>query len=189
VLVIGGSQGALNVNRGVCRMADLLMYERRLQILHHTGAEHLQWVRQAIGHREHVGPPAIRQVAVPFLDPVGDAYASADLVISRAGASTLAEVTAWGLPAIMIPYPYAADGHQEENAAVVERAGAGVGVADAALDGTALVDAVRALIDDPARRERMSQASKALGRPDAADVVARIVVSSAIEGSAEKVNA
>jgi UDP-N-acetylglucosamine--N-acetylmuramyl-(pentapeptide) pyrophosphoryl-undecaprenol N-acetylglucosamine transferase len=189
VLVMGGSQGALTVNRGVCRMADLLMYERRLQVLHHTGAEHLQWVRQAIGHREHVGPPAIRQIAVPFLDPVGDAYASADLVISRAGASTLAEVTAWGLPAIMIPYPYAADGHQEENAAVVERAGAGVGVADAALDGTALVDAVRALIDDPARRERMSQASKALGRPDAADVVARIVVSSAIEGSAEKVNA
>lgn len=189
VLVIGGSQGALNVNRGVCRMADLLMYERRLQILHHTGAEHLQWVRQAIGHREHVGPPAIRQIAVPFLDPVGDAYASADLVVSRAGASTLAEVTAWGLPAIMIPYPHAADGHQKENAAVVERAGAGVQVADASLDGTALVDAVRALIDDPTRRERMSHASRALGRPDAADVVARIVVSIAAERSAEKVNA
>jgi len=189
VLVIGGSQGALNVNRGVCRMADLLMYDQRFQILHHTGAEHLQWVRQSIGHREHVGPPAIRHIAVPFLDPVGDAYASADLVVSRAGASTLAEVTAWGLPAIMIPYPHAADGHQEENAVVVERAGAGVRVADSALDGTALVDAVRTLIEDPARREKMSRASRALGRPDAADAVAGIVVSTAAERSAQKVSA
>ena len=189
VLVIGGSQGALNVNRGVCRMADLLMYDQRFQILHHTGAEHLQWVRQSIGHREHVGPPAIRHIAVPFLDPVGDAYASADLVVSRAGASTLAEVTAWGLPAIMVPYPHAADGHQEENAVVVERAGAGVRVADSALDGTALVDAVRTLIEDPARREKMSRASRALGRPDAADAVAGIVVSTAAERSAQKVSA
>lgn len=189
LLVIGGSQGALNVNRGVCRMADLLMYESRLQILHHTGAEHLQWVRQAIGHREHVGPPAIRQITVPFLDPVGDAYACADLVVCRAGASTLAEVTAWGLPAILVPFPHAADDHQEENAAVLERAGAAVRVADRVLEGTALVDTVLALISDHARREKMSQASRGLGRPDAADVVAGIVLSMASQRSAQEAKA
>jgi UDP-N-acetylglucosamine--N-acetylmuramyl-(pentapeptide) pyrophosphoryl-undecaprenol N-acetylglucosamine transferase len=165
------------------------MYDSRLQILHHTGAEHLQWVRQAIGHREHVGPPAIRHIAVPFLDPVGDAYACADLVVCRAGASTLAEVTAWGLPAILVPYPHAADNHQEENAAVLERAGAAVRVADRALEGTALVDAVLALIGDHARREKMSQASRGLGRPDAADVVAGIVLSTASQRSAQEAKA
>jgi UDP-N-acetylglucosamine--N-acetylmuramyl-(pentapeptide) pyrophosphoryl-undecaprenol N-acetylglucosamine transferase len=189
LLVIGGSQGALNLNRGVCRMADLLMYERRLQILHHTGAEHLPWVRQAIGHREHVGPPAIRQIAVPFLDPIGDAYACADLVVCRAGASTLAEVTAWGLPAVLVPYPHAADDHQEENAVILERAGAAARVADGALDGTALVDIVRTLIEDPARRETMGQASKSLGRPDAADAVAELVLSVAAQRSAQEASA
>lgn len=189
LLVIGGSQGALNLNRGICRMADLMMYERRLQILHHTGAEHLQWVRQAIGHREHVGPPAIRQIAVPFLDPIGDAYACADLVVCRAGASTLAEVTAWGLPAVLVPYPHAADDHQEENAAVLERAGAAARVADSALDGTALVEIVRALVDDPARREKMARASKSRGRPDAADAFAEIVLPAAMQHSAQEANA
>jgi UDP-N-acetylglucosamine--N-acetylmuramyl-(pentapeptide) pyrophosphoryl-undecaprenol N-acetylglucosamine transferase len=189
LLVIGGSQGALNLNRGISRMADLLMYEQRLQILHHTGGEHLQWVKQTIGHREHVGPPAIRQIAVPFLDPVGDAYACADLVVCRAGASTLAEVTAWGLPAVLVPYPHAADDHQEENAAVLERAGAAVRVADDALEGTALVDTVLGVIGDPARREKMSRASRGQGRPDAADAVAGIVLSTATQRSTQEASA
>ncbi|MGQ0572025.1 MAG: UDP-N-acetylglucosamine--N-acetylmuramyl-(pentapeptide) pyrophosphoryl-undecaprenol N-acetylglucosamine transferase, partial [Armatimonadota bacterium] len=123
LLVIGGSQGASSLNKAVCRLADLLMYEGRLQILHQTGSADLPWVREAIGHREHTGPPAVRQVAVPFLDAIGDAYACADVVLCRAGASTLAEVTAWGLPAIVVPYPHAAGGHQEENAAILTRAG------------------------------------------------------------------
>lgn len=174
LLVIGGSQGAASVNRGVSRLADLLMYEQRLQILHHTGAEDLDSVREAIGHREHIGPPSLRHIAVPFLDPIGDAYACADLVLCRAGASTLAEITAWGLPAVLVPYRHAG-AHQEENAAVLVDAGAAVRVGDDVLDGTALVRMISALVDDRARRTTMAAASRALGRPNAADVVAGLV--------------
>jgi UDP-N-acetylglucosamine--N-acetylmuramyl-(pentapeptide) pyrophosphoryl-undecaprenol N-acetylglucosamine transferase len=174
LLVIGGSQGAASLNRAVCALADLLMYDARLQILHHTGAEHLHWVREAIGHREHVGPPALRHIAVPFLDPIGDAYACADLVLCRAGASTLAEVTAWGLPAVVVPYPHAG-AHQEDNAAVLTHAGAAARVGDADLGTTALLERVAGLIDDPLRRAAMSAQSRRLGRPDAADVVAGLV--------------
>ncbi|MDR7483798.1 MAG: undecaprenyldiphospho-muramoylpentapeptide beta-N-acetylglucosaminyltransferase [Armatimonadota bacterium] len=176
VLVVGGSQGAHSLNRAVCRTADLLMDESGLQILHQTGPEHLHWVREAIGRREHVGPPALRHVAVPFLDPIGDAYAAADLVLCRAGASTLAEVTAWGLPAIVVPYPHAARAHQEENAAVLVRAGAAVPLADSDLDGTRLADLLGILVRDASRRAAMAAASRTLGRPGAADVVAGLVL-------------
>lgn len=176
LLVLGGSQGAHSLNRAVCRLADLLMYKEDLQILHQTGPADLDLVRDAIGHREHVGPPAVRQVAVPFLDPIGDAYACADLVLCRAGASTLAEVTAWGLPAIVVPYPFAAGGHQEENAAILTRVGATVRIADAELAGTALLDAVQALLADAQRRAAMAAASRQLGHPEAAGVVAERIL-------------
>lgn len=187
LLVIGGSQGAASVNRGVSRLADLLMYERRLQILHHTGAEDLHSVREAIGHREHVGP-SLRHVAVPFLDPIGDAYACADLVLCRAGASTLAEVTAWGLPAILVPYRHAG-GHQEENAAVLVDAGGAVRVGDDELEGTTSVRTISALLDDRARRAAMAAASRGLGRPNAADVLAGLVETLAHGGRVAEVRA
>jgi UDP-N-acetylglucosamine--N-acetylmuramyl-(pentapeptide) pyrophosphoryl-undecaprenol N-acetylglucosamine transferase len=176
LLVLGGSQGAHSLNGAVCRLADLLMYEGRLQILHQTGTEDLHWVREAIGHREHMGPPAVRHVAVPFFEAIGDAYACADLVLCRAGASTLAEINAWGLPSILVPYPHAAQGHQEENADILTRAGAAVLVRDADLRGTALVDAVQTLLGDARRRAAMAGASRALGRPDAAEVMAGLLL-------------
>ncbi|MDR7556771.1 MAG: undecaprenyldiphospho-muramoylpentapeptide beta-N-acetylglucosaminyltransferase [Armatimonadota bacterium] len=178
LLVLGGSQGADSLNRAACRLADLLMGEGGLQLLHQTGAAHVQWVREAIDRRDR-GPGAIRHVAVPYLDPIGDAYACADLVLCRAGAATLAEVTAWGLPAILVPYPHAADGHQEDNAAVLVAAGAAVRIADAALGDGALLEVVRALIADGARRAAMARASRQLGRPDAAEVVATLVARTA----------
>jgi len=188
LLVLGGSQGAHSLNKAACRLADLLMYEERLQILHQTGAADLTWVREAIGHREHVGPPAVRHVAAAFLDPIGDAYACADLVLCRAGASTLAEVTAWGLPAIVVPYPYAG-GHQEDNAAVLVRGGAALRVADADLAGARLAELVQALLADPARRAAMARASRALGRPEAAERVAGLVLSMGGERAALGVRA
>lgn len=181
MLVLGGSQGAHSLNKAVCHLADLLMYETRLQILHQTGAVDLDWVRAAIGHREHVGPPAVKHVAVPFLDPVGDAYACADFVVCRAGASTLGEITAWGLPAVLVPYPFAAAGEQEANAAVLARAGAAVRVADVDLASGALLDPVQTLMGDAARRAAMAAASRALGRPHAAEAVAGLILAMACE--------
>jgi UDP-N-acetylglucosamine--N-acetylmuramyl-(pentapeptide) pyrophosphoryl-undecaprenol N-acetylglucosamine transferase len=175
LLVIGGSQGAHSLNTATCRLAEVLKHEAHLQILHQTGAADLAWVRDAIGRREHESPRALRHAAAAFLDPVGDAFACADLVLCRAGASSLAEITAWGLPAVLVPYPHAG-GHQEDNAGVLVRAGAAVRIGDADLAGEGLVEAVRSLLADPGRRAAMAQASRGLGHPDAADVVADLVL-------------
>jgi UDP-N-acetylglucosamine--N-acetylmuramyl-(pentapeptide) pyrophosphoryl-undecaprenol N-acetylglucosamine transferase len=186
ILVLGGSQGARSLNQATCRLGDLLLYDQRVQILHHTGAEDLHWVRESIGRRQHVGPGGIIHVPVGFLDPIGDAYACADLVVCRAGASTLAEVTAWGLPSVVVPYPFAANRHQDANAAVLVRAGAAKKIADSDLGTTSLVETVQLLIGDVPRRATMAKASRGLGHPDAAGVVARLVIAVARARGARK---
>lgn len=178
VLVLGGSLGALSINRAISEAATLLMYER-IQILHQTGGEHLEWVRREVGHREHVGPPVIRQITVPFIERIGDAYAAADLVICRAGASTLAEVTAWGLPAILVPYPHAAGAHQDANARLLTEGDAALLIPDAELTGLRLADHLAGLHRDSTRLRAMAAASRRLGRLDAADRVADILVKAA----------
>ncbi len=175
ILVLGGSQGALSLNRAVGEAATLLMYER-IQVLHQTGSEHLEWVQREIGHREHVGPPVLRHAAVPYIERVGDAYAAADLVICRAGASTLAEVAAWGLPAILVPYPHATASHQEANARLLVTAGAAEIISDADLSGIRLAERVIALVRDPARCRAMAEASRRIARPDAAGRVADLLL-------------
>lgn len=167
VLVLGGSQGAMSLNRAVGEAATLMMYEP-IQILHQTGGEHLEWVRREIGHREHLGPPVIRHIPVAFIERMGDAYAAADLVVCRAGASTLAEVTAWGLPAIVVPYPHAAGRHQDANANRLAAAGAAEVIPDAELTGLRLQELIRELVHDRVRLQAMAEASRRLGRPAAA---------------------
>ena len=105
------------------------------------------------------------------------ALAAADLVVGRAGSSTLAEVTALGLPIVVVPYPHAA-GHQKANARQLVEAGAGRLVDDAAFDAAALLEAAR-LLEDPAAHLAMSAASRDLGRPGAADAVADLVLAAA----------
>jgi len=107
---------------------------------------------------------------------MGDAYAAADLVICRAGASTLAEVTAWGLPAILVPYPHAAGGHQDANARLPAHAGAAELVPDADLTGPRLAELLGALLRDRSRLQAMAQASRGLARPDAAERVLDLVL-------------
>ena len=102
------------------------------------------------------------------------ALAAADLVVGRAGSSTLAEVAALALPMVVVPYPHAA-GHQRANARVLADAGAARLVEDEAFDAAALIDAA-ALLHDPATHARMSAAARSLGRPGAADAVAELVV-------------
>lgn len=178
ILTLGGSQGALTLNRAVTEAATLLMYEP-VQILHQTGGEHLEWVRREIGHREHVGPPVLRQVAAPYIERMGEAYAAADLVICRAGASTLAEVTAWGLPAILVPYPHAAGAHQEANARRLAEAGAAEVIPDADLTGIHLAQQLGALLRQPARRREMAEAARRMARPDAAERVVDLLLEAA----------
>ena len=175
ILVLGGSQGARSLNTAVAEMRAALASGPTVQIVHQTGNAHIA------GVQEQIAPPpgSLRYVAVPYIEDVADAYACADLVICRAGASTLAEVTANGRPVIAVPYPYAAAGHQESNARLLESAGAAVVVLDGELSGRRLADEVTALRSNPGRLEAMAAASRRLGRPQAARAVAELVLQAA----------
>ena len=176
VLVLGGSQGAQSLNEAIVEGAARLANPQTLQILHQTGPAHEGWVRARVAHLQ-----ALTYVAVGYIDDVADAYACADLVVCRAGASTLAEVTAHGLPCVAVPYPYAAEGHQEINARLHERAGAAVVVLDGELNGAGLAALLNRLISDPPALRAMAAASRRLGRPEAASQVATLVASAAKE--------
>jgi UDP-N-acetylglucosamine--N-acetylmuramyl-(pentapeptide) pyrophosphoryl-undecaprenol N-acetylglucosamine transferase len=103
---------------------------------------------------------------------MGSALMASDLVVARAGATSIAEITALGLPAVLVPFPYATDDHQTKNAAAMVAHGAAELVADGELDGERFGDIVCDLLSDAERRASMAAASRSLGRPDAADRVA-----------------
>jgi len=139
---------------------------RDLDVTHQTGVADLETTRARYAA---IGLPARVE---PFIADMGSAYAAADVVVARAGAMTCAEVTAVGLPAILVPYPYAADDHQRRNAEVLTRAGAAEMILDAELTGKRLAASLGTLLDDSGRRTAMAERSRALGRPDAAERVA-----------------
>ncbi|MBI2981885.1 MAG: undecaprenyldiphospho-muramoylpentapeptide beta-N-acetylglucosaminyltransferase [Deltaproteobacteria bacterium] len=121
LLVFGGSRGAQSINRLMIEAAPILLRsDRSIRILHQTGRDHFASVEKAY---KELGLLGDRLRAVPFIEEMEKAYQEADLVISRAGASTVAELVSAGRPALFIPFPYAARNHQEENARTVERIG------------------------------------------------------------------
>jgi len=171
LLIFGGSQSVRRFDAAVDEALPELV--RSVHVIHLTGPTAYP---AAVQRRESL-PAADRPRYRPyaFLDAeMAEALASADLVVGRAGSSTLAEVTALGLPMVVVPYPHAA-GHQLANARVLADAGAALLVEDEAFDGTALLRAVE-LLDDPTRLEAMRSASRRLGRPGAADAVAELVL-------------
>jgi len=107
----------------------------------------------------------------PFIDDMASAYAEADLVVCRAGATTIAELTALGKPAVLVPYPYAADDHQRKNAESLVSRGAALMILDRELTAPNLAQAIEALRTDPHALAKMAEAARALGKPDAADRV------------------
>jgi UDP-N-acetylglucosamine--N-acetylmuramyl-(pentapeptide) pyrophosphoryl-undecaprenol N-acetylglucosamine transferase len=174
LLVFGGSQAVRRFNAAVEEALPQLV--ERVHVVHVTGDSGYP---AALADRERL-PEAVRERYRPFpflRDDMLAALAAADLVVGRAGSSTLAEVTALGLPMVVVPYPHAA-GHQRANARVLVEAGGALLVADEDFDAKALLDAA-AILDDPERHARMSAASRALGRPGAADAVAELVLAAA----------
>ena len=174
VLVTGGSQGARAINEALIGALPMLEEEKdRLSFTHQTGENDFYRVRDAF---ENSG---LKAEVKPFVERMVDEFACADLVISRAGATTVAELAAAGKPAIMIPFPYAADDHQRKNAEAIERAGAGRMILQAELTPERLAKELLWLVRDPQKLGRMAEASKRLGRPDAAkrvvDLAIRIV--------------
>jgi len=176
LLVTGASQGARNVNQAMGRLVrQLARFNDRWQILHQTGAGQLAATQQL--YRRFCSLP---YRLLEFCDRMELAYSAADVVVCRAGAVTLAEVTAMGLPAVMLPYPYHRDQHQRRNAEVLAGAGAGVLVVDEAENvertSAQLYEALIPLISDEEARRRYSQCSQALGKLDAAKQIAQWIV-------------
>lgn len=182
VLVFGASQGARSINQALlASLPDLHRLDARFLVV--TGMGGFQPFIDECIRRGYLGeaPPADRPVeiknvrVVPYLYDMPAALAVADLVVCRASAGSIAEVTAKGIPAILIPYPHAAENHQEKNARVLEEKGAAVVINDADLDGERLYQSISSLLMDSRRRARMAQAGKAYSRPDAVwDIVALV---------------
>jgi UDP-N-acetylglucosamine--N-acetylmuramyl-(pentapeptide) pyrophosphoryl-undecaprenol N-acetylglucosamine transferase len=174
LLVFGGSQGASSLNRAVLE-AHGRWDGLDLQILHAAGrTNHAAMVAAWERAQSSGAGPTVRLHA--FIEDMSAAYAAADLVVCRAGATSIAELTALGLPAVLVPYPHATGDHQTHNAQALERAGGASVIADDELDGASLVAVAAPLLGDTDRYARMAQASRGFGRPDAASNVARLVL-------------
>lgn len=171
VLVFGGSQGALHLNGATVAALHLLKDRADLQLILLTGPAHFEDTRRRIPTD---GVSIVRPLA--FLDRMELAYAVADLVVSRSGATTCAEVTVCGLPALLVPYPYATRRHQEANARALQRAGAAAILMDDALTGPLLAARLSDLLADRAQLASMAERSLAWGRPTAADALADVVL-------------
>jgi UDP-N-acetylglucosamine--N-acetylmuramyl-(pentapeptide) pyrophosphoryl-undecaprenol N-acetylglucosamine transferase len=174
VLVFGGSLGALHVNRAIAASIDRLRDREDLQLVVITGPAHVG-VLAGPSRR----PMALRVRVLPFLDRMELAYAAADAVVSRAGATTIAEVAVCGLASLLIPYPHATANHQEANARELSRAGAAEVLMDADLRPDDLASRILRLADDGARRLAMASRAAAWATPDAAARVAALVTDAA----------
>jgi len=168
VLVLGGSLGAAVLNERVPQAMALLPAGERPRIVHQSGAKHLDALRASYA------AAGVEAELVPFIADMAQAYAEADVAICRAGATTIAELAAAGVPAILVPFPFAVDDHQTTNARYLADAGAAILVPQRDLAAAGLAEVVRGLT-----RERllgMAERARALGQPDAARAVAEACV-------------
>jgi UDP-N-acetylglucosamine--N-acetylmuramyl-(pentapeptide) pyrophosphoryl-undecaprenol N-acetylglucosamine transferase len=169
LFIFGGSQGARGLNRAMVSVLPALMQATDWQILWATGP---RWEKEI---REASKTWSKRAQVLPYIEAMGAAYAASDLVICRAGATTISEVTQLGLPVLFIPFPAAAEGHQETNARVLADAGAAEMVLESEIHGR-LLSCLLGLIDDPQRRKDMGEKAKTFGRPFAARDIATDVL-------------
>jgi len=163
LLIFGGSQGSHILNEAMTgALLFLARLKGRLEIVHQTGPRELEQVRAA--YKDSAFDDAR---VVPYLDPIVDEIAAADLVVSRAGAMTIGELAAAGRAAILVPFAAATNNHQELNARVVERAGGAIVITEAQLSPERLGLAIAEIINDPDRAARMGAAAQTLAAPDA----------------------
>jgi UDP-N-acetylglucosamine--N-acetylmuramyl-(pentapeptide) pyrophosphoryl-undecaprenol N-acetylglucosamine transferase len=164
-LVMGGSQGATGINQALIKALPTLK-NIQLQLIHLTGKREERLMADNY-QRENV--PAY---VAAFHHQMEEVYSASDFVIARSGAASLAEFAAFGLPGILIPFPYAADDHQTRNAEIFVRAGAAVMVKEADISGDVLARHITDLITDPQKLRQMSESSARLAPNNAAEVVA-----------------
>jgi UDP-N-acetylglucosamine--N-acetylmuramyl-(pentapeptide) pyrophosphoryl-undecaprenol N-acetylglucosamine transferase len=170
--ITGASQGAATINEALpATLAKITT--QGWQVLHLSGRSHADGVRELY---RNVNVPAR---VIDFTPAMADVWAASDLCVSRSGASTCAELTACGVPSILMPYPFHRDQHQRLNAKVLADAGAAIlldDARDAKVNSEKLTPLLAPLIHDADKRQAMAEAARKLGRPDAADAVARVVV-------------
>lgn len=175
ILITGGSQGASGINQLIFKSVPLLDHSR-LQIIHLTGKNDDR-LASANYQREE-----IPYFVAPFHHRMEEAYSAADLVVSRSGASSLSEVSRFGLPSILIPYPFATDDHQSANAAIFTRAGAAESLNERETTPENFAKLVESLLRDSTRRSAMSAAAKKLDPGTAAENVADVMQRAARKG-------
>jgi UDP-N-acetylglucosamine--N-acetylmuramyl-(pentapeptide) pyrophosphoryl-undecaprenol N-acetylglucosamine transferase len=185
LLITGGSQGALPINRVFVDSMDRLAARKsELAIVHQTGERDYNAVRTAYARRE------IHAEVVPFLTNMAERFAWADMIVCRAGAITAAEIAAAGRAAIFIPFGRATDSHQLRNAQEMTRAGAGRLISEMELTAEKLTSEIFSLLDQPQEIERLSTAARGLARPHAArDIVNLIEEVRNLQGNRQRANA
>lgn len=165
VLILGGSQGAHAINRAVVEALDHLKEPARMRFIHQTGPRDASWVASA--YERH----RMEATVEPFFQDMATIYRSATMVICRAGATTIAELTALGKPAIFIPFPFATNNHQELNARYVADSGGGEVVLERDLNGELLAERIDHYVSNPKALQGMSVGAEALGRRNAAELI------------------
>ncbi len=172
LLAFGGSRGASSINRALCdAAAGLAEIDPAPQVVHQTGVDDAETVREG-----WAATRGIEVTVLPYIDDMASRLAAADLAVCRAGATTLAELAAAGRPALLVPYPHAADDHQTRNAETMRDAGAAQIIADAELDGPRLVRAIGELAADRPRLRAMAEAARGLALPDATASIADLAL-------------
>jgi len=175
VLVAGGSRGARSINAAMLEVHKRFAGHPKVQILHATGTAGYDNYCHELA-KAGIDIENSRNIIVkPYFYNMPAALAAADIVVFRAGAIGLAEIAVRGLPSILVPYPFAAENHQEVNARVMERAGAAIVILDKDLNGKSLARTLETLLNDPDRLAEMAAASRRLGVPDAASRLASLV--------------
>jgi UDP-N-acetylglucosamine--N-acetylmuramyl-(pentapeptide) pyrophosphoryl-undecaprenol N-acetylglucosamine transferase len=173
LLVFGGSQGAHAINEAMIRcLPELQRQAPGIHIIHQTGERDYNDALAA--YAPFSGTTGESAQVFKFIEDMPAAFAQADLVVCRSGASTVAEITAAGKPAIFVPFPRAADDHQRVNAEALAVVGAAVVVEESKLEGVWLAETIAALLCDARRLQAMSEAARGLAHPNAARDIARL---------------
>ncbi len=172
VFIFGGSSGASSINRTmVAALNHLGELKEKIQFLHQTGDKDFESIRDAYRKAN------VKGTVAPFIFQMAEAYAASDIVISRAGATTLAELTGLGKPAILIPYPYAAGRHQEFNALKLKEMGAARVLLEPEMNGPMLAGVLTEMFGNAEGLQDMQRASRALGRPEAGSKIVDLAMS------------
>jgi UDP-N-acetylglucosamine--N-acetylmuramyl-(pentapeptide) pyrophosphoryl-undecaprenol N-acetylglucosamine transferase len=166
LLVVGGSQGARPINAAVAEVVNSLA----------NGGTYVIWATGSAHYDEFSHLNSARVKVVPYLSPIADAYAVADFALCRAGASTTSELSAWGIPCLLVPLPTAAADHQTVNAHALEKAGGAIVILQSELSGGALLQRLRDVFSRPDVLARMSEAALKRAMPKAAELIASRLV-------------